>query len=111
MTKNDLREICEAFRDGFLEGRPSNGMCAALSWGLHGFLSYVCQFQTFVYESEVGEWNHIYLQAPNGWVIDVTADQFNDEDRNFPKVHIGEPLDIHDGQLWLDSHVGKHRMG
>lgn len=71
-------------------------MCAVVSWALQGFLSHSSNIKTVVYESEVDlideSTNHLYLVMLDGNVIDCTADQF---DKKYPKVYIGEPLDIH----------------
>ena len=44
-------------------------------------------------------WHHIWLQTDNNIVIDITCDQFNGENGfsdNFPKVHVGNKLQVHD---------------
>lgn len=92
-----LKEFCLEFRNGILKRSKSKGMCAIVSWALQGFLSAALHVKTTVHESVVGEWNHLYLVTEDGKVIDCTADQFG---KKYPKVYIGEPLDIHNGNLF-----------
>ncbi len=96
MKRRELLSLCKSFTRGMLEGRASQGQCARVSWGLHGYLSYL-GLKTTMYESHVGDWNHVYLMMENGEVIDCTADQFNRGRRKNPQVYIGKPLSIHKG--------------
>jgi hypothetical protein len=75
-----------------LDRMNSRGKCAMVSWALHGYLSSALKIKTKVFEGSVGEWNHIWLVMRDGRVIDCTADQFG---KKYPKVYIGEPLEIH----------------
>jgi hypothetical protein len=96
-TDKQLKAMCREFRKGMLARMSSEGRCAMVSWALQGFLSFALKLETQVYESDVGEWNHLWLKMPDGRVIDCTADQFNRGRRRYPQVYIGMPLDIHEG--------------
>jgi len=69
-------------------------MCFVVSAALAGFLSAFGQ-ETSIWEGTVGEWNHVWLEAPDGRVIDATADQFGEK---YPAIYVGKPLDIHKGE-------------
>lgn len=95
-----LRDFCLEFRKGIIGRRKSKGMCAVVTWALQGYLSFALNLKTEVHESEVGNWNHVYLVMEDGRVLDATADQFNDGDQIFPYVYLGPPLDIHNGNVF-----------
>lgn len=89
MTTRKLKRVCAEFRSGLLNNRPSQGMCAVVSYPLAGFLSVMgvdCEIKT----GDVGCWNHVWLVMADGNVIDATADQFG-----YEAVYIGPPLQIH----------------
>lgn len=93
-TDKNLKVICMEFRKGICGRKKSNGMCAKVSWALQGYLSFL-GLQTRVRIGDVGQWNHFWLELPNGTVIDATADQFSTEKKKYPAVYIGKPLKIH----------------
>jgi len=91
-----LIRIATEFREGFLDGRSSNWMCAMVCWPLAGLLR-VYGIESEAVETDLGEMNHIWLRLSDGRALDPTADQFNRlfPDRNLPPVYLGKPLDIH----------------
>lgn len=96
MTDAELIETASGFREGMLQGRASTGMCAMVSWPLAGLLRFhgvECE----CIESDLGEWNHIWIKLPDGRALDAMADQFNRlfPDLNLPPVYLGEPTAIH----------------
>lgn len=95
-TTRKLKAFCGEFAKAMLDGRPSKGECAKVSWALSGFLSFQ-GLPNEVYVSHVGRWNHLWIRLYDGRVIDCTADQFNRGKRKHPQIHIGKPLDIHKG--------------
>lgn len=96
LTTRKLKTFAEEFSYQILDGKPSKGQCAKISWALSGYLSFM-GLPNDVYESQVGRWNHLWIKLWNGKIIDCTADQFNRGKRKHPKVYIGKPLDIHMG--------------
>lgn len=99
MTKDELKDAAEEFRKGILGRKKSKGMCAKVSWALQGFLSW-SGVKTTVYESDVGNWNHVYLVTDDGIVIDATADQFSNEKKTYPPVYVGKPIKkLHSGKI------------
>jgi hypothetical protein len=104
MTNKQIKQIAIEFRRGMLGKRKSQGMCAAVSWALQGYLSFL-GVETFVHEGDVGDWNHVWLVRRNGDVIDATADQFSTREEKLPKVYVGRPLAIH------KTNNGKFRHG
>lgn len=98
MNFNELLTAATDFRKGILGRKKPKGMCAKVSWALHGFLSW-CGVETEIHESEVGIWNHVYLVTKDGVVIDPTADQFNTPKKIYPPVYIGKPIKkLHNGK-------------
>lgn len=95
--KKQLKIFCRQFRNGMLDGKPSKGQCAKVSWALQGYLSFALKLDTEVHQSDVGKWNHMYLVLPDGDIIDCTADQFG---KKYPQVYIGKPLAIHNGKVY-----------
>lgn len=94
LTDAQLTKVCKGFRAGLIGRRSSRAMCAAATWSLGGYLSFI-GIETTVREGDVGSWNHLWLELPDGRTIDITADQFNTPTQQFPKVHVGKPLSIH----------------
>lgn len=86
MTDAELIEITRDFRDGILNGRPSDLMCYAVSAPLQGFLSAVYGVETILEEVDLGECNHVWLRLPDGHILDATADQFP----GMPPVYLGD---------------------
>lgn len=94
ITDKQLHKICEEFREGMLEGRKSKGMCGIISWALQGYLTAI-GVETRSVIGNIGKWNHVWLELPDGTVIDCTADQFNRGKIEYPKVYIGKRTGIH----------------
>lgn len=95
-TTRKLKGFCEAFSEQIVDGKPSKGQCAKVSWALSGYLGFM-GVPNEVCMSEVGRWNHLWIKLYDGRIIDCTADQFNRGKRKHPRVHVGKPLDIHKG--------------
>lgn len=97
MTDRVLVNQVKAFRGGILNGQSSRMMCGVVCFALQGYLEWI-GLQSELFESDLGEMNHVWLKLPDGRVLDPTADQFNEwfPHKNYPSVHLGEPLDIHE---------------
>ena len=95
MTDADLIEFAKDFRDGILDGKPSDWMCAMVCWPLAGLLCFngvECE----CVESDLGHCNHIWIRLADSRALDPTADQFNHfNDCDFPVVYLGAPAVIH----------------
>jgi hypothetical protein len=96
MTDQELVQFATEFREGILGGRPSDWMCAAVSWPLASLLSLhgtPCE----AVESDLGECNHVWIRLADGRALDPTADQFNKwfPEKNYPAVYLGAPIDLH----------------
>lgn len=94
MTDADLIAFVTAFRDGILDGRPSDRMCAMVCWPLSTLLR-MHGVPNETVETDLGDENHIWIRLSDGRALDPTADQFNRDDDEFPPVYLGKPLTIH----------------
>ena len=99
MTDHDLVWFATEFRKGILDGTSSSMMCFAVVAPLAGLLR-VHGIDTRVIEGDVGgdfDCNHVWLELPDGRVLDPTADQFNEGRADpFPSVYLGPPIkEIH----------------
>lgn len=94
MTDKQLLRIAREFRKGILGKRSSHRMCGMVCFGLQGYLGLV-GLHTAIREGAVGDGNHLWLELPDGRVLDPTADQFDDEEVTYPPVYLGNPLKIH----------------
>lgn len=94
ISDKELKKICSEFRKGILCGEDSKMKCAMVTLPLRGYLKMI-GVETCVIEGVFGDYNHLWLELPDGRVIDCTADQFNRRGCKYPKVYIGKPLDIH----------------
>jgi hypothetical protein len=98
-TLNDrlVTEFAQSFRDGILDGGPSDMMCAAVSWPLAALLrcsGLDCEtVETKGVPTEYGTVNHVWIRLSDGRALDPTADQFG-----YPPVYLGAPLAIHTAQ-------------
>lgn len=91
MTDEKLIAYVQAFRDGILEGRPSDRACYMVCAPLEGLLKFEgvkCRLA----EGVVGDINHVWLVLRDGRVLDPTADQFNTTRVTLPPVYLGPPL-------------------
>jgi hypothetical protein len=66
-----------------------------ISWPLQGYLSALCGIEARCIEGAFGDWSHLWLELPDGRVLDATADQFNDGNRQMPPIYLGAPTEIH----------------
>lgn len=89
-------EFAQKFRDGILQGRPSDFMCAAICWPLAPLLEMngvtVAVGLTGAVRTSYGSCNHVWLSLADGRVLDPTADQFNNRRRKLPPVYLGPPI-------------------
>jgi hypothetical protein len=95
VTDAELVEFASEFRDGILEGDPSDFMCAAVSWPLAALLrvsGVPCEtVETKEVPTSYGTVNHVWIKLEDGRALDPTADQFGD----FPPIYLGEPISMH----------------
>ena len=96
-----LLKDCREFRDGILNcmryGGKSQGMCFAISTALGGWLSWTHNLTCTLVEADFGFSNHVWLQLPDGRIIDATADQF--KRAKLPAVYIGPLPSIY--ERWM----------
>ncbi len=99
MTDAELIECCQEFRDGILDGRPSNWMCAMVCYPLVTLLG-MYGVKAELVETDMGECNHVWMRLADGRALDPTADQFNDlfPDLKMPPVYLGPPSKLHGAQ-------------
>lgn len=99
MTDGDLIEFAADFRDGVLDGGPSDMMCAVVCWPLAALLRSVgvdCEtVESRDVETEYGSCNHVWIKLADGRVLDPTADQFSTADRPLPPIYLGRPTTLH----------------
>lgn len=99
LTDAELIEICSDFRDGILGlDRAGDGMCAAVSWPLAGYLRSALGFECECVQSDHSEMttdfiDHVWIRLPDGRALDATFDQFCSEDK--VKVYLGPPTEFH----------------
>ncbi|MDP3940648.1 MAG: hypothetical protein Q8R92_21245 [Deltaproteobacteria bacterium] len=95
MADDELIAFAKEFRDGILDGNPPWMMCAAVCWPLAGLLRFH-GIECECIESDLGEFNHIWICLADGRALDPTGDQFNDYGFTpMPPVYLGEPLPMH----------------
>lgn len=88
--RSHLQKVCEDFTRGLLDGEPSTSMCYVVCTALAGFLGFFERLRCEPVEGMVGEDHHWWLSAPDGGIIDPTADQFNGRGNpDMPLVYIG----------------------
>lgn len=85
-----LREWSQDFRDGILNGGSSARMCFAVSAALGGALRALLGIESKLVEGDFGSINHVWLELPDGTILDATADQFGG-----PPVYIGPLTDVY----------------
>jgi hypothetical protein len=99
VTDAELIEFASEFRDGILDGTPSDMMCAAVSWPLAALLrggGVSCEsVETKDVETDYGSVNHVWIRLADGRVLDPTADQFSTAARPYPPVYLGQPTELH----------------
>ena len=105
-TDAELTDLASAFRDGILDGTPSDMMCAAVCWPLAALLrnnGLQCEAVESDLSEELGllDANHVWIRLADGRALDPTADQFNrwwGSDK-YPPVYLGEPTELHVEEL------------
>src|SRR5688572_31798757 len=99
MTDADLIEFASEFREGILDGGPSDMMCAAVCWPLASLLrvsGVPCESaKADAIPTDYGECNHVWIRLADGRVLDTTADQFSTPERQYPPVYLGPPTELH----------------
>lgn len=104
MKDDDLKQFCREFRHELLQGGSSRGACAMVCVPLAGLLEFMGITKCEVIESDLSQFengwmmNHVWLQLPDGRVLDPTADQFNGPGMGhdgLPDIYLGPPLDFH----------------
>jgi hypothetical protein len=95
-TDKQLLKIATEFRKGMLGKDSSRGYCGMVCFALQGYLN-AMGIKTTLYEGDWGEGNHIWMVLEDGRVLDPTIDQYNYITPKYPMVHLGEPLDAHQG--------------
>jgi hypothetical protein len=91
-TDAELLALTAEFRAGILDGRPSTNMCALVCYPLEGYLSFLGVKVTLQYGDPVRQRDHVWLELPDGRVLDPTADQF---DASLGPVYRGPRLAFH----------------
>jgi hypothetical protein len=95
MTDAELVEFVADFREGILDGRPSDMMCFMVCAPLVTLLN-MYGVKCEMVSGEDDERNHYWLKLADGRVLDPTADQFNgSQHRRLPPVYLGKPTAIH----------------
>jgi hypothetical protein len=96
MTDAELIEFAMSFREGILDGTPSDMMCAAVSWPLAALLRCSGMDCTTEEAKDIptcfGTCNHVWIRLADGRVLDPTADQFGEQ---YLPVYLGPPIEIH----------------
>jgi hypothetical protein len=104
MTDREILKIAREMRSGLLENTKPAGMCFVVSAALGGYLS-MLGLDCRLIKRDFGFTNHVWLELPDGRVLDPTADQFNKRLRNkFPKIYLGELPKIY--RRWSSPQIG-----
>ena len=86
---NPLMKIAKEYREGALGSKPSNKLCFIMCYVLSGyfrFIGYACE----LVQGGIGEWEHFWIQFPDGSILDPTADQFKCPDGGaMPEIYYG----------------------
>ena len=88
MNDRELKRVAREYRQGMLEGAPSDMMCFALCFPLQGYLGFL-GVHTKLVEADFGRCNHYWLKLEDGRILDPTADQFSGKSLKLPKVYLG----------------------
>lgn len=93
----DVAAYAWEFREAILQGCSSERMCVAVSAPLHAALR-VLDVHTQLVRADLEQGEHVFLQLPDGQVLDATADQFNAHSRKpLPGVYLGASTAPHHG--------------
>jgi hypothetical protein len=104
-----LHKIVSEFTKGLLGKKKSKGMCYTVCVALQGYLE-MCGYKTEIIEGEIeaGEniYQHFWLKLGNQTIIDPTADQFNElEKEKMPRIFIGkQPIWYWQKEKELNNH-------
>ena len=91
-TDDEILAVVTDFRKGILEDAAPHGECFTVSSPLAGYLSFLTGQSYRCVEGKVGKWFHMWVECPDGRIIDATADQFNSlrrRRRNLPPIYFG----------------------
>lgn len=99
MTDAELLEFTQEFRDGILDGGPSDMRCFMVCAPLVTLLN-MSGVPAKLEEAKsvrtvYGECNHVWIKLSDGRVLDPTADQFNSRRRKMPPIYLGKPTSLH----------------
>jgi hypothetical protein len=87
--KPNLRKIVTEFRKGILDGSEPHRKCFMVCTPLVSYLN-LCQIHCKLVRGSVGDHEHVWLELPEGEIIDPTASQFKTpEGTEMPEVFIG----------------------
>lgn len=90
-----LIKIAAEFRKGMIGDKPSSGTCFMICAPLVSLLKMYGVDGDLV-ESDLGEWNHVWIRLADGRALDPTADQFNSYGfEQMPPIYLGAPAKIH----------------
>lgn len=95
MTDKQLVRFAAEFRRGMIGGNTSHCRCFLVCFPLASLLRMrgVVTDMIDVDLSDVPDGNfanHVWLRLSDGRALDPTMDQFNNGNRRFPKVYLGE---------------------
>jgi hypothetical protein len=95
VNDKEIIEFATSFREGILDGRPSEMMCFMVCAPMESLLN-MYGVKCEMVNGEDDERNHYWLKLADGRVLDPTADQFNgSQHRNLPSVYLGPLTAIH----------------
>ena len=99
MTDAELIGFCRDFRHGVLgQNAAGDGACAIICWPLASLLRIsgvdaICRDGEFNEDSAAPFANHVWLELPDGRVLDPTFDQFCSEEP--VDIYLGPPTEFH----------------
>lgn len=98
-TDKQIIEFANEFREGILDGGPSEMMCFAICAPLVALLQ-MSGVPAEMVKGAFGDYEHYWLKLRDGRVLDPTADQFNALlPAPMPPVYLGAPTKLHGAVL------------
>lgn len=94
MTNSELKRLVTSFRNGIVGCRDADNMCFMVCAPLQGYLA-LFGIKTKLVEADFGKTNHVWLELPDGRIIDPTASQFSGKFMKLPEVFIGPMPEIY----------------